>query len=191
MSPAFWLPPVAWMVVIGGLSSGDFSADQTSTFLVPILRWIAPWATGPQLELAHAAIRKLAHMTEYAILALLWQRAFVRGRALPPRVAARWALLICVGWAVLDEVGQSLGATRTGSAIDVGIDVAGAVIGLAIALVGWRLADRVTVTFLWVAAAGGAALLALNAYLDVASGALWITVPAAAAALVLLHRRRA
>jgi hypothetical protein len=48
----------------------------------------------------------------------------------------------------------------------------------------------VTGALLWTAAVGGAALLAVNLFAGVASGLLWLTVPAAALVLALARRRR-
>ena len=48
-----WLPPVLWMAVIFWFSSGEFSADATGSFLMPLLRWLAPWASDAQLQTVH------------------------------------------------------------------------------------------------------------------------------------------
>src|SRR3990172_4579243 len=89
MRPAYWLPPVAWMAVVLGLSSEGASAEQRSRFLLPLLRWLLPWAAPEQLAALHGLARKAGHVIEYAILTLLWFRAFRRGRGLGPRARAR------------------------------------------------------------------------------------------------------
>ena len=54
---------------------------------------------------------------------------------------------------------------------------------------GWRPAlNGATTILLWLAAAGGAAAIALNAWAGVPSGPLWVTTPAAV--LTLLARAR-
>jgi VanZ family protein len=78
--------------------------------------------------------RKLAHFAEYALLAFLWWRVFVRGRA--PRRAAIAALLVASLYAVTDEYHQSFVEGRHATAVDWGIDTAGA------ALAAWRLRSR-------------------------------------------------
>jgi VanZ family protein len=189
MRLAHWLPPVVWMAVIMGLSSDTGSAEHTGRWLLPSLRWLLPWATPGQLEAVHGLARKGAHLTEYAILAALCFRAFVRGRGLAPRVAAWATLALSVGWAFLDEWHQSTLPTRIGSAMDVVIDGAGALAALVVARRGWRAAaDVAAAGLLWMGAVGGAAVLAINAVAGVPSGALWLTAPAAA--LGLLARRR-
>jgi VanZ family protein len=69
-------------------------------------------------------LRKLAHMTEYAILAVLLRRATGSDVA---------AFVVAVAYAASDEVHQLFVRGRHGSPIDVGIDAVGALIGLAVA----------------------------------------------------------
>ena len=69
-------------------------------------------------------LRKLAHMTEYGVLALLWWRALRTRSPLP-------AALIAVAYAVTDEFHQTLVAGRHGAPLDVLIDAAG--VNLAVA----------------------------------------------------------
>jgi VanZ family protein len=186
-----WVPPVLWMAVILWLASDTGSAERTGRLLVPILTFLFPGASPIQIEVMHGAIRKLGHVIEYAILAGLWLRAFTRdGVSRRPAAWRAWA--IAAAWAAIDESYQAMVSTRTGSAVDVALDAAGA---LAVAMpgaLGWRpVADSLTRVVLWIAAVGGAALLALNLAVDVASGVLWVTVPAAVLALIVLRRRRA
>jgi VanZ family protein len=187
-----WLvPPLGWMVVIAMLSSPGFSAEYTAGVIVPVLRWTMPWATGPHLESMHLLVRKLAHLTEYAVLSILWWRALVHGSDAPRGRAAAWALAISVAWAALDEAHQALEPMRTASVRDIVLDTAGAVSGLVAAWRGWlATVDALTATLLWAAAIGGAALLALDAAAGVSSGLLWLAVPGALAGLLLRRRWR-
>lgn len=82
-------------------------------------------------------IRKGAHMTEFAILAVLlyvWL-----GRWQIPQVKRYWAaaILACL-YACTDELHQLFVPGRAGLVSDVLIDSAGAVVGLAIFLVLWQ-----------------------------------------------------
>jgi VanZ family protein len=182
------------MAVIVGFSTDAGSTEHTESWLLPLLRTLAPWATAAQLEALHWLARKMAHLSEYAILAALWLRALVRDRGMSPRSAGLIALAISAAWAALDEAHQSLVPSRSASLADVGLDTTGALIALTVARVGWhRAADRVTATLLWIALLGGAAFLLVNALLGVPSGALWLTVPTAAIALLvrtMLARQR-
>lgn len=192
--PQYWLPPVLWMAVIVGFSTDAASSEHTESWLLPFLRTLAPWATAAQLEALHWLTRRLAHLSEYAILAALWLRAFVRGRGLTPRNAGLLALAISAAWAILDELHQSFVPSRSASVADVALDTTGALIALTIAHAGWRrAADRATAALLWTALVGGAGFLLVNAIAGVRSGALWLTVPTAALALLartLLARQR-
>jgi VanZ family protein len=180
------------MVVIAVFSSPAFSAEYTAGVIVPVLRWTMPWATGPDLETMHVLVRKLAHVTEYAVLAILWWRALVHGSGVPRGRAAAWALAISVAWAALDEAHQALEPVRTASVRDVALDTAGAVGGLLAAWRGWlATVDALTATLLWAAAVGGAALLLFDAAAGVSSGLLWIAVPGALVGLLVRrHWRR-
>ena len=68
-------------------------------------------------------LRKLAHMTEFGLLWLLWWRALgYRGKALPA--------LIAIAYAVTDELHQSTVEDRHGSPVDVLIDSAGVALAI-------------------------------------------------------------
>src|SRR5262245_4291115 len=175
------------MAFIVGLSTDVGSSAHTESWLLPLLRTLAPWATSGQVEALHWLTRRLAHLSEYAILAALWLRAFVRGRNLTPRSAGLLALAISVAWALLDELHQSFVPSRSASLADVLVDTVGALIALTVVHVGWRQAvDRTTATLLWIALVGGVGFLLVNAIVGVPSGALWLT--ASTAALVLVVR---
>lgn len=194
MRPTHWLPPVVWMVVMFTVSTDTGSGEHTSRSLLPLLHWLLPWATADALDTIHVLLRKTGHVSEYAILAALWYRAFRRGRGATEAASAALALAISVGWAALDEWHQSFVPSRTASAADVVLDGASAAVALAVASLGWRAAlDRVTAALLWLAAAGGAAALALDLWLGVPPGVLWLSTPAALALLAvrrMLARRR-
>ena len=133
------MPIIAWLIVIFLASSDMMSAEHTSRFIGPFLRWLIPDISGPTIVSIQLFVRKAAHVTEYAILGALLMRAFTHGnvRLSWRHVAAAW--LVAVSCASLDEFHQSFVASRTGSPIDVTIDVFGAVCGLALY---WMLARR-------------------------------------------------
>jgi VanZ family protein len=126
---ARWVPVVLWAGVISLLSSDVFSGDHTGSVLLPILQTVFPDASPETLLTVHGGIRKLAHLTEYAVLAVLVLRALERpGRSLAALVVL--ALLLCAGYAAADELHQTLVPSRTGSPVDVAIDALGAALGL-------------------------------------------------------------
>ncbi|MGH6689911.1 MAG: VanZ family protein [Gammaproteobacteria bacterium] len=122
----YWLPPLLWMTLIWGLSSDIGSADTTSGLFGWLMSQLFPWATPAQIRFAHDLVRKLGHLTEYAILAALWFRAFHVGRGLSSPSSAWTALAISIGWAIADELHQAFVPSRTASPVDVLLDATGA-----------------------------------------------------------------
>lgn len=100
-----WLPVVVWAAVIFGFSS------------IPSLSsGLGGW---------DLALRKLAHLTEYAILGALLLRATRRP----------WlALVLAALYAVSDEVHQHFVEGRHAAPLDVAIDTVGALAGI----LAWR-----------------------------------------------------
>lgn len=124
-----WAPVVLWMALISVGSTDVLAADETSRFILPFLRWLLPGATPATLDLLHGAIRKLGHVSEFAVLAVLWYRSLAwDGRARRPKVALV-AFALSLAFAGLDELHQAFVATRTASVLDVGLDGLGALGG--------------------------------------------------------------
>ena len=119
--------------------------SHTSRIIRPVLEWLFPLAPEETLLFYHGIIRKTAHFTEYAVLGLLACRAFLASApgwlSRHPFIAA--LVLVCLV-AVVDESQQSFNPARTGSPIDVLIDVSGgiAAVGLAYFLVRRRRLSR-------------------------------------------------
>ena len=117
------------------LGSTDLmSAEHTSRFLTPFLRWLSPDISPAALAQAHFLVRKAAHITEYAILTGLLFRAW-RGS-----IGGFWrrgaaALAPAMIFAAFDEFHQSFVASRTASLGDVLLDWSGAIVGIVIARV--------------------------------------------------------
>ena len=109
-------------------STDLLSAEHTSRFIGPFLRWFVPDISAASIACIQLVVRKGAHFTEYAILAALLYRGF-RGNQRLRHVFAI-TFLIAVFYAGLDEFHQSFVTSRTGSPWDVLIDCAGAFAGL-------------------------------------------------------------
>jgi VanZ family protein len=127
----YWVPVIAWMLVIFSASTDLGSAAQTSRFLIPFLHWLNPQISSETIAAVQFAMRKAAHVTEYAILAMLVLRA-VRHQFRATFVRQAAVVLLLVGlYAATDEFHQSFSASRTASPIDVIIDCCGAALGVA------------------------------------------------------------
>jgi VanZ family protein len=121
----YWLPLLAWMILVFVGSTDLLSAEHTSRFIGPFIRWFAPGVSDATIASIQLVVRKCAHITEYAILAALLYRALARFAP---------ALFVAAIYAALDEFHQSFVATRTASPWDVAIDCLGAILGLCL----WR-----------------------------------------------------
>ena len=128
-----YAPLVLWIGVIMFLSSGQASMSNTSRFVRPLLDFLFPGAPEELLIVYHGYIRKLAHVTVYAILAFWASRAFINSSQYALRrfwfVCALGLVLIV---ASIDEMNQSFLASRTGSVYDVLLDVFGGLAMIAV-----------------------------------------------------------
>src|SRR5207249_10687838 len=126
----YWLPAMIWLGVIFLASTDLMSAEHTSRFLGPFLRWLKPDVTADAIAKVQLFVRKAAHLAEYAILAILLWRALRRGTHLPVKISllliAVW--LVCGIFAIGDGFHQSFVTSRTASPHDVLIDICGATI---------------------------------------------------------------
>lgn len=115
-------------------STGLLSAQNTSRFIGPLLRWACPGISDQAVEAVQVIVRKGGHLTEYAVLALLLWRARRQPVQQEPRPwrwsDARWAMGTATLYAVTDEIHQALVVSRQGSAWDVLLDAVGAAAGL-------------------------------------------------------------
>ncbi len=104
-----WLPVLAWCAVIFAFSA------------VPSL--------GTGLGTWDLVLRKLAHVTEYAILGALLARATGR----PPL-----AIALALAYAITDEIHQTFVPGRAGRPLDVAIDA----VGIGLGVMAWQRLGR-------------------------------------------------
>ena len=128
-------PMVLLMVAIFIVSSDLGSADNTRPVLASIVRRFLPWLalrmTPEMIDVTDFIIRKIAHVTEYAVLCLLVSRsvgvkvtASIRERLVPAGISSLYALS--------DEFHQSFVPSRGATYTDVMWDTLGAIIGATI-----------------------------------------------------------
>lgn len=135
------------MVVIFSVSSDTQSFHHSSTLFEPLMHWLFPQMPQPRIEHIHYLFRKCAHLTEYALLALLLWRAIhhTHGKRRrpageiepPPNGKFPWlwpeaglALALVFLYAASDEIHQVFIPGRTGQVSDVLVDTTGGIIGL-------------------------------------------------------------
>lgn len=131
------------LIFIG--SGNALSSAHTSRLLGPLLHWLLPHAAEATVDHIEFAIRKCGHLTEYAILAMLYWRALWPAGNGGPR-PWRWndaglSLVLAASYAASDEFHQSFVPSRQSSVEDVLIDTCGALAGLLLLWAfrwGWR-----------------------------------------------------
>jgi VanZ family protein len=125
----YWLPTLIWMVLIFSASSDSHSYEHSSRLIAPLLHWLFPQMPETRVDAIVYFTRKCAHLTEYAVLALLLWRAVRRPMKNDPRPwvwpEAGLALAIVFLYAASDEFHQIFVPTRTAQVSDVFIDTAG------------------------------------------------------------------
>src|SRR4029077_5846257 len=136
----YWLPIIIWLALIFIGSTDLMSAEHTSRIIGPLLHWLFPTISPFTVLRVQFFMRKLAHVSEYAILAVLLYRAFVH-TALKGRraLSAGLVLLLCAAYAATDEFHQSFVPSRTASLRDVMIDICGAMLAV---ILYWSIAPR-------------------------------------------------
>lgn len=137
-----WLAVLAWMGLIFYFSAqtATASSGQSGRLIRLFLRWLdssmSDAAMEARVELLQHAVRKLAHMSIYAVLGMLCMSALLSHRmrdVLRPPLA----LGISALYAISDEFHQTFIPGRSGEVRDVLIDSSGALIGI---LLIWLLA---------------------------------------------------
>jgi len=135
----YWLPAIAWTCVVLLASTDTFSAQNTGSILEAVATALFGRIDPQTLEVIHFLVRKSAHLTEYAILSVVWFRAWRGGL---PGFQWRWGMLsvaVALATAITDEVHQSFVPSRSGNVRDVLLDLTGA---LAAQLILWYLLSR-------------------------------------------------
>ncbi len=130
----YWLPVLVWMVAIFSASGDRASFQHSSRILEPLLHWLFPHMAPETFRFIVLIVRKCAHLTEYAILALLVWRVR-RKPAWRDTRPWRWseaaeALWVAALYAATDEFHQTFIPSREGCVRDVFIDTCGAIAGL-------------------------------------------------------------
>jgi VanZ family protein len=137
-----WIAAILWLIVIAIESSALLSAHYTSRILYPLLHFLfgLDWE---RFHYWHFYIRKTGHVIGYAILSILFFRAW---RATLPAMdnskwTLRWATIALLGTvlvASLDEWHQSFLPSRTGRWQDVVLDASAGLAAQILIFLWWK-----------------------------------------------------
>lgn len=120
------------------LSTSIFSDEHTARLLAYVVAWLHLPLTGPQVLILNHRIRKLAHISEYAVLSLFGFHSLQQGEGRWHLRSAVGAVLLCAAVAVCDEGFQAFMPHRGGLELrDVILDTSGAVLAQ-LAAWAWR-----------------------------------------------------
>lgn len=137
---------VSWMCVIFFMSAKP--ADESSKMSLTVGRFIGNVVISGYGELSKEqqeqfaiqiehAVRKTAHLAEYAVLGLLLSHTFY-GFGKCGKGGLFFSILCGAGYAVTDEVHQLFVPGRSGQITDVMIDASGVVLGACVYFVIWK-----------------------------------------------------
>ncbi|MCA1320418.1 VanZ family protein [Bacillus tianshenii] len=137
-----WIAVLAWMLLIFNLSAQPAEqSDQLSKGLTEkVVESIKKTSPDSKLDFGtmHHQIRKNAHFFAYLALGILVMYAVSRNSGTGGK--AIWiSLLICILYAISDEMHQIFVPGRSGQASDVVIDSSGALVGIMVHLALCRL----------------------------------------------------
>ncbi len=133
-----WTLVVLWMCVIFSFSAQEATVSKKTSgkTLIKIastlskdFKKLPPKKKAEKVEPYQTAIRKVAHITEYAILGILAYIAFLQHRKKKLVVSAT---TLCLLYAISDEIHQLFVKGRACRWYDVLIDTGGALIGIMI-----------------------------------------------------------
>ena len=129
LSTEYWIPLILWLVVIFIFSTDAFASSETSRVITPALQFFFPWLSNVEAESWHGVIRKLGHITEYFVLAVLTYR--VLKQYISDLIQAKLRTLSFALFAgTFDELHQRFTLFRTTSPLNIGYDCLSAVVTL-------------------------------------------------------------
>ena len=132
---AFTLLVIVWMGVIFAFSSqnGDNSSKSSSRITKIVVKYIEKIKdtklSDEKKDTVDYIVRKIAHFTEYFILAIL---VFLMLKEYKISYIYLWTILVCFLYASTDEFHQLFVGERAGQPLDVLIDTSGSIVAVLI-----------------------------------------------------------
>lgn len=131
ISVLWWALTLAWAALIFYLSTQTFTPDFSQAVLAGTLHFFHLRVSRGTFGFLHALIRKLAHLTEYAIFALfLYGLPGLESQMLWRPRRAVTCILVAAAYSLTDEFHQLYVAGRHASLLDCGLDTIGASLGM-------------------------------------------------------------
>jgi VanZ family protein len=120
-------------------TNNALTSDNTSLFIIPVLKWLLPDASQNTIDFIHMIIRKAGHFLNYAFLTFLLFRGFKGRKTVWSKKWILYSIIIAFCYGAVDEYLQTMIATRTGSLYDWFINVAGVICSAGIIFKMYRL----------------------------------------------------
>ncbi|MCX6922120.1 MAG: VanZ family protein [Verrucomicrobia bacterium] len=125
---------LVWMWLIFAASGDQMSFQHSSRIIGPLVHWLFPHLSDAAVHATVVFVRKCAHLSEYAVLALLFWRALRKpaeqGRAPWQWSQAGFVVFLVALYAASDEIHQAFVPSRQASVLDVLLDTSGAVFAM-------------------------------------------------------------
>jgi VanZ family protein len=127
----WWLTTLGWAGLIFYFSTSTFSGEFTVWLLRQVLDFLHISVLPATFYLLNYLIRKLAHLTEYAMFSFLLYGGLSGGKPFAWRArTAGWCIVIAGIYSLTDEFHQAFVPGRAASWTDCGIDAAGAALAM-------------------------------------------------------------
>jgi VanZ family protein len=138
----WWLTTLGWAGLIFYLSTGTFGGSFTAWLLGQALDLLHISVAPSTFTLLHQGLRKLAHLTEYAMFALLLYGGLSGGKQFVWRARrAVQCIAIAALYSLTDELHQSFVPGRGASLVDCSIDTAGAALAMLVLYASSRISQ--------------------------------------------------
>jgi len=133
VSVLWWSLTLAWAALIFYLSTQTFAPDFSQGLLAGILHFLHLRVSPSAFEFIHALLRKLAHLAEYAIFALLlYGLPGEKSQMLWRPSRAFVCILAAAVFSLTDEFHQLHVPGRHASLLDCGLDTMGASLAMVV-----------------------------------------------------------
>ena len=133
---------VTWAGIIFQFSRAPYSAASSARFIAIVFDRLSIRILPHSADLLNTLLRKSAHLTEYALLAVcIYNSVKPADDRSWSRNAAFWALLASGSYSLTDEFHQLFVPGRHASLFDCAIDTSGALLGLLLFSVAMAICD--------------------------------------------------